>query len=67
MAGKVWFCKIGFASDFPYVVEGADCPMRRAVQDAYKNLTGKSAEFIFSGWDGELTEAEKNLVAHFLQ
>lgn len=38
---------------------GADHPMRVAIATAYEALTGESPEYIFSGWDGELTETEE--------
>lgn len=41
---------------------GADQPMRKAVALAYKELTGKDPDFIFSGWGGELTDLEKELL-----
>ena len=58
---KVWSCKIGFAEDsvLPW---GADLPMRQAVEEAFKQLTGDWPEFIFSGWGAELTEAELAVV-----
>ena len=33
--------------------------MRVAIATAYEALTGESPEYIFSGWDGELTETEE--------
>ena len=58
MSKNIWFCKIGekFEGELP---SGADWPMRKAVQDAYFALTGTEAEFVFSGWGGELTEGER--------
>lgn len=53
---NIWWCKIGEAGTLP---KGADGPMRDAVSDAYKELTGKEPNFIFSGWGGKLTEAEQ--------
>jgi hypothetical protein len=54
----IWSCKIGWAnrSDLP---EGADGPLRQAVEIAFYNLTGKDPEFTFSGWGAELTDAER--------
>lgn len=58
---KVWSCKIGFADcmDLP---EGADAPMRRAVEAAFEKLTGYEADFNFSGWGGQLTDVEQSIV-----
>lgn len=54
---KIWTCKIGEVS--PGVLPaGADNPMRGAITKAYLDLTGQDADFIFSGWGGELTEPE---------
>ena len=57
MSKKIWSCKIGFTAeaDLP---EGADQPMREAVLKAYETLTSRPADFVFSGWGGELTEHE---------
>lgn len=54
----IWTCKIGetLARLLP---SGADAPMRAAVERAYVNLTGREPDFLFSGWGGELTEAER--------
>ena len=57
----IWFCKIGEV-DRLMLPRGADGPMRQAVREAYKNLTGKYPDFIFSGWGGELTPAEREVV-----
>jgi hypothetical protein len=54
---KIWECKIGGkVGDMP---AGADGPMRRAVQTAFKTLTGVEASFTFSGWGATLTEFER--------
>ena len=54
---KIWKCKIGGeVGDLP---AGADGPMRRAVQTAFKTLTGVEASFTFSGWGATLTEGER--------
>ena len=59
---QVWACKIGVEGDvsIPY---GGDLPMRQAIQKAFFELTGVHAKFIFSGWNAQLTEGEKNAVA----
>lgn len=54
---KIWECKIGEADALP---EGADAPMRRAVERAYQELTGRDPLFIFSGWGAELTPGERS-------
>ena len=66
---KIWSCKIGELSEeelqaaYPY---GADFPMRRAVEEAYERITGRSPNFIFSGWGAELTEEERAVVENRL-
>jgi hypothetical protein len=55
---KIWDCKIGEISAH-VLPDGADAPMRQAVQQAYRNLTGADPDFCFSGWGGELTEPER--------
>lgn len=54
----IWSCKIGKA-DQEKLPNGADWPMRQAVAEAFYKLTGEEPEFIFSGWNSELTEAEE--------
>jgi len=56
---KIWTCKIGEVVDVPH---GADGPMRDAVERAYMEITGKRPEFCFSGWGGELTQVERDVV-----
>ncbi len=56
---KIWQCKIGEAENLPY---GADSPMREAIIEAYKKITGHEPVFCFSGWGGELTEGERDCV-----
>lgn len=58
---KVWSCKIGECepADLP---DGADLPMRSAVERAYHEITGKSAAFNFSGWGANLDEVERAVV-----
>lgn len=55
---KIWECKIGEV-EAKYLEPGSDSPMRRAIEKAYKELTGQEPEFIFSGWGGELTPGER--------
>ncbi len=40
--------------------------MREAVRDAFILVTGAPADFLFSGWGGELTESEKAVVENRL-
>ena len=56
---KIWSCKIGETGELP---AGADAPMREAVAEVYKKLTGKEPDFIFSGWGDELTDMEREVV-----
>jgi hypothetical protein len=58
----IWFCKIGVA-DRAALPQGADAPLRQAVEQAFEQLTGREADFNFSGWGGELDEGERNAVA----
>ena len=62
---KIWHCKIGEATP-DAVPQGADNPMRKAVAKAYREITGQDADFIFSGWGGELTEPERAVVENRL-
>ena len=54
---KIWSCKIGPAP-ISKVPNGADLPMREAVEAMFHGLTGVRAQFNFSGWGAELTESE---------
>lgn len=57
MSEKIWECKIGgTGGELP---GGADNPMRDAIADAFREVTGVEAQFIFSGWGAELTECER--------
>ena len=62
---KVWECKIGGCDD-SCLPPGSDSPMREAIKIAYKELTGKDCDFIFSGWGSELTEYERAIVLNTL-
>lgn len=57
---KIWSCKIGEV-DPNGLSDGADSPMRQAVQVAYRMLTGQEPEFCFSGWAAELDEVERKV------
>ena len=59
MKERIWECKIGgLVSDLP---SGSDQPMRRAVEKAYRELTGLEPNFTFSGWAAELTKSERSV------
>lgn len=62
---KIWSCKIG-EIDGNSIPSDADNPMRKAVEKAYRELTGEDAKFTFSGWGGELTELERAVVENRL-
>ena len=57
----VWQCRIGVTTGV-MLVRGADLPMRRAVEAAFRSLTGKRSEFCFSGWGGKLSPSELEVV-----
>ncbi len=57
----IWSCKIGEV-DRARLPQGSDLPMRRAVEQAYYDLTGIRPDFIFSGWGAELDEIERDIV-----
>lgn len=60
-AKAIWSCKIGECErdDLP---NGADSPLRLAVERAYRETTGRVPRFIFSGWNATLTESERAVV-----
>jgi len=57
---KIWDCKIGEIHE-SLLPDGADGPLRDAVQKAYYELTGEEPNFCFSGWGGELDEVEREI------
>jgi hypothetical protein len=61
---KIWTCKIGEVTQAHWETlgHGLDFPMRRAVEEAYRRITGEEPRFIFSGWGGELDPIERELV-----
>lgn len=61
----VWFCKIGVLGTAP-TMPGADGPMRRAAELKFRAVTGRDAEFCFSGWGGKLDECELAVVENRL-
>jgi hypothetical protein len=52
---NIWSCKIGASGNVP---NGGDLPMRKAIQQAYFELTGEHPEFLFSGWGAKLTHGQ---------
>ena len=58
---RIWTCTIGGpVGDLP---RQPDFTMRRAVFDAFRNLTGVDAEYCFSGWGrGALSRVERAIV-----
>ena len=58
---KIWQCKIGEIEELPNM-NGPDYPMRRAVAQVYRELTGQEPKFIFSDWGAELSEPERAVV-----
>lgn len=64
MNERIWSCKIGGpVGELP---PGSDWPMRQAVAEAYRRITGCNPEFTFSGWGAELTEPERAVVENRL-
>lgn len=63
----VWACKIGVADLLALPEGGADAPLRSAVEQAFRELTGRDADFHFSGWGASLTEDEREAVAEQAQ
>jgi hypothetical protein len=61
MSTKIWTCKIGECGD-SNLPNGADSPMRHAVEKAYREITGREPKFCFSGWGGHLDELERAMV-----
>lgn len=64
MSEQIWTCKIGGSAE--PLPPGADMPMREAVAEAYRKITGIEPEFVFSGWGGSLTEPERAVVENRL-
>lgn len=58
---KIWECKIGQV-DESQVPSGGDAPLREAVEEAYKKLTGDDNIFCFSGWGAQLDGYERDIV-----
>ena len=62
MVRCVWECKVGARMLDINLPDGADAPMRRAVRQAFVDITGTNPEFCFSGWGGKLSEPELAVV-----
>ena len=58
---QIWSCKIGVV-DVDILLDGADAPLRKAVEKAFIELTGKEPTFLFSGWNAELDRFEREAV-----
>ena len=58
----MWKCEIGIVGKHP-LPYGADKPMREAIARAFRELTGRDPEFLFSGWGNELTDEQRVIVA----
>ena len=62
--GPIWGCKIGLKKGTVISLPGgSDAPMRQAVEEAFKSITGLDADFCFSGWGEKLTQVEELVVA----
>lgn len=62
---KIWSCKIGELTEeelHDAHPNPADPPMRAAIERAYRDVTGRDPQFIFSGWGAELEEIERAVV-----
>ena len=60
-AGSCWTCAIGYA-DADELPAGADAPLREAVKRAFREVTGRDCDFAFTGWGGELSDGELEVV-----
>ena len=59
---RAWNCTIGVMGEVD-LPPGADAPMRQAAERAFYELTGKHAEFNFSGWGAQLDRYQYDVVA----
>lgn len=57
----LWSCQVGEVprASLP---DGADGPMRNAVERAFKELTGFEPQYCFSGWGDRLTEVQRSVI-----
>ena len=58
----IWECTIGISGEPIDLPDGCDVPMRMAVREAFRRITGRPAEFVFSGWNRELDETKQAVV-----
>lgn len=58
---KVWTCTIGPVAR-ERLPEGADQPMRAAVEAAFHVLTGEQAQACFSGWEPRFTVMQQAVI-----
>lgn len=56
---RVYSCKIGGTVALE---PGAAGRMRNAIEQAYREITGREPEFMFDGWGDTLTEGERAVV-----
>lgn len=55
--GATWECKIGLKpGTVTTLPAGCDLPMRKAVEDAFRQMTGLDCDFNFSEWSAKLDE-----------
>lgn len=57
----IWTCTIGTKRS-DVLPNGADSPMRIAVEWAFFNVTGRVPDYLFSGWGAKLTEGQRAVV-----
>lgn len=55
----VWECQIG-SGPANVMPGGWDQPMRDAIREAYRRITGEEPSFIFSGWRARLSEERRD-------
>ncbi|MGB0410167.1 MAG: hypothetical protein ACPGFA_01155 [Pikeienuella sp.] len=66
--GPIWTCKIGLKKGTHAVLPGgSDFPMRLAVEAEFKRITGQEADFLFSGWGGDIDPYEAEIVGDTLR
>lgn len=54
---QTWTCRVGVVGSVT-IPNGGDAPMRRAVTEAFKQVTGQYPEHCFSGWGDKWDEKE---------
>lgn len=55
----IWYCKVGSKNVNAVMPGGCDSPMRDAIEEEFKRITGDYPQFCFSGWGQELTAGEQ--------